>query len=177
MDKKDIEKFYVKNPKGKGLEVYLKKLALNEEESGESRTYLVRDSQTNEIVAYFSLRAGLITSQTSIFSFSNLTGIELSNFAVNDNYRMYNDIMSHIGAYIFSQFIIPCALSAQELIGAAYLYIFALPEEKLMNHYRTLGFVRAGNKKLENFIHRHIKPTYDRGCIFMYQRLVDNDVH
>ena len=40
--------------------------------------------------------------------------------------------MPHIGAYVFSQFIISCALNAQKFIGSAYLYIFALPEEKLM---------------------------------------------
>ena len=61
-DTSDISKFYVENPKGKGLENYLKRNALNEEIVGETRTYLVRDTQTNEIVAYFSLRAGLITS-------------------------------------------------------------------------------------------------------------------
>jgi len=174
-DKADIEKFYVKNPKGKGLEFYLKNMALDEEESGETRTYLVRDNQTHEVVAYFSLRTGLITNRTSIYSFDNLTAIELSNFAVNDNYRLYNDIMAHIGSYIFSEFIMPCVLKIQEYVGSAYLYIFALPEEKLMNHYCTMGFCRIKNKRLEKFIHRHIKPAYDKNCIFMYQQIQQKD--
>ena len=41
----------------KGLERYLKDCALRDEETNESRTYLVKDSVSGELACYFSLRA------------------------------------------------------------------------------------------------------------------------
>ena len=171
----DIQKFYVGNPKGKGLEEYLKYAALNEEIKGDTRTYLVRDNETNEIAAYFSLRTGLITVKAKSRYFDNLTGIELANFAVNDNYRIHKDNSTlRIGAYVFSEFIIPTALKAKEYVGASVLYIFALNETRLINYYKTMGFTRVKNRILERFIHRHVKPKYDKGCIFMYRSLTED---
>lgn len=171
-DSADILDFKIDNPKGHGLEVYLKKHALEEERDNAARTYLIRDNATSEIVAYFTLKAGLITSKTSWKTFDNQTGVELANFAVNDNYRRYKDVMPHIGQYVFSQFVMKQIRKAQEIIGVEYLYIFALPEKKLIEHYQTMGFSRVQNIRLEKFIHKHIKPNYDKGCIFMYQKIV-----
>ncbi|WP_295058143.1 hypothetical protein [uncultured Fibrobacter sp.] len=46
--------------------------------------------------------------------------------------------------------------------------IYALPEEKLIEHYHTMGFSRLPEHQ-EKFVQRHVKPKYDEGCIFMYQ--------
>lgn len=54
--------------------------------------------------------------------------------------------------------------------GVAALYIYALPEPRLIEHYQKLGFRRLAPEK-EKFVHRHVKPKYDDGCIFMYQML------
>ena len=51
----DIKSFSVAKETGKGLEFYLKERAEAEERTGENRTYLVRDKETNELAAYFSL--------------------------------------------------------------------------------------------------------------------------
>ena len=171
-DKNEIEKFLIANPKGKGLENYLKYTALKNEITGAERTYLIKDNVSLEIVAYFTLKTGLITNQTSIFAFDNVCGIELANFAVNDNYREYNDVIPQIGKYVFSQFVIPLVREISNYVGAEYIYIFALPYNKLMKHYNSMGFERV-DRKLERFIHRHVKPSYDYGCIFMYQKIIN----
>lgn len=49
-----------------------------------------------------------------------------------------------------------------------YLVKDALPEEKLIEHYHTMGFSRLPEHQ-EKFVQRHVKPKYDEGCIFMYQ--------
>ena len=46
-----------------GLENYLKEVAESDETNNFSRTYLVKDRVTGEVVSYFSLRTGLITMQ------------------------------------------------------------------------------------------------------------------
>jgi len=172
-DLEDISSFTIKNPNGHGLEMYLKYSALADEKSGAARTYIIRDTMTHKIVAYFSLKTGLITAQTSLTTFDNLSAIELANFAVNDDYRMYNDVIPQVGKYIFYVFILPLAKEISQYVGASYLYIFALPQNKLMAHYKTMGFKRF-SKSTENFIHRHIRPNYDQGCIFMYQSIADS---
>lgn len=48
------------------------------------------------------------------------------------------------------------------------IHIYALPEEKLIEHYHTMGFSRLPEHQ-EKFVQRHVKPKYDEGCIFMYQ--------
>lgn len=172
-DSKSIEDFQIFNPKGKGLEIYLKKAAIAEEENNNARTYLIKDVSTKEIVAYFTLKSGIITKKTSWFYFDNITGIELANFAVNDAYRSANDVIPQLGRYIFITFIHPLAYEISSLLGAQYLYIFALKQDKLMNHYSSMGFGRFP-QKLEKFIHKHIRPRYDKGCIFMYQAISDS---
>ena len=42
------------------------------------------------------------------------------------------------------------------------------PKDKLLEHYKTMGFQRT-SIKMERFVYRHVKPAYDKDCIFMYQ--------
>jgi hypothetical protein len=169
-DNEKIKSFEIKNSKGQGLANYLKHLSINEEKTGLSRTYLIEDTVSNELVAYFTLRTGLITVKQGFFSFSTNTGIELSNFAVNDAYRDANDVIPQLGKYIFITFILPLVKEISNYVGASHLYIFALPYNKLMEHYESMGFERM-DINMERFIHKHIKPTYDSGCIFMSQKI------
>lgn len=167
--KADLSAFKCK--KGYGLEYYLKNSALNDENIKMSRTYLIRTSNTKELVAYFTLRTGLITvSRGLLKGFDTYTGIELANFAVNDLYKEANDAIPKLGSYLFKQFILPLVEEISNYIGAAYLYIFALPEYKLISHYKTMGFME-GEKKASRYVYRHVKPVYDKNCIFMYQKL------
>lgn len=165
-----IKKFVVNHPSGKGLENYLKTNSVDEELNNSSRTYLVKDNITNEIVAYFTLKAGLFTIRLYDDKFNNISAIELSNFAVNSDYKKQHPEKKFIGANIFTNIIIPVVKHLQHYIGVQALYIFALPEDSLIEHYTSLGFSRL-EKDEEEFVHVHVKPKYDDSCIFMFQLL------
>ena len=55
-----------------GLEDYLKIQSMEDEENNCSRTYLVKDALSGELVAYFSLRTGLITIQVQDDSWGSI---------------------------------------------------------------------------------------------------------
>ena len=153
-----------------GLETFLKEAAESEEIGKQSRTYLVKDRFTGELVCYFSMRTGLVTIQVENDSFDSLSAVELSNFAMNEVYKANHPNARRLGHYFFKRFILPLAHFVSEYIGVSILYIYALPEEKLISHYRTMGFSRLPPEQ-EKFVQKHVKPKYDEGCIFMYQTL------
>lgn len=168
---KDIDISQFSSQKGRGLEIYLKQYALKEEEYGLTRTYLVIDSELQQIAAYFSLRTGLIAiNKTFSRKKNNYTGIELANFAVNDSYREIKGSIPHFGSYVFMNIILPLVTEIAKYVGAAYLYIYSLPDNKLMEHYKTMGFEFAP-KFITKCVYRHVKPIYDTGCIFMWQKI------
>ena len=78
--------------------------------------------------------------------------------------------MQHLGAYVFKRFVVPTVKAVAELIGVNSLYIYALPSERLMEHYEKMGFSRLPRDE-EMFVQAHVKPKYDKDCIFMYQVL------
>lgn len=153
-----------------GLENYLKIQSFDDEENLCARTYLVKDKITKELAGYFTLRSGLITIQAYHESFDTIPAVELSNFAMNKNYRNNHPETAKMGAFILKRFIIPLAKIMSRYIGIRTLYIYALPDEKLIEHYTTLGFTRL-SKKQEKFVQNHIKPKYDENCVFMFQNL------
>lgn len=166
--KQEITNFTVKHPDAINLESFLKKYAFEEESSNKNRTYLVKDKNTNEIVCYFSLRNGLFTLPNNSQHFSTIPAIELSNFAVNNSYKEKYSIVRKLGTTAFNEFIIPLVKQIQKLSGVQALYIYALPNDKLIEHYESLGFLRFSPDE-EAFIHSHVKPLYDKGCVFMCQ--------
>lgn len=153
-----------------GLENYLKYQATTDEKCGNSRTYLVKDILTGELVGYFSLRTGLITIQVKDESFDSIPAIELANFAINKCYKDSHPDLSELGFYTFRKFIQPIARCMAKYVGVNSLYIYALPEEKLIEHYGKMGFSRLPREQ-EQFVQQHVKPKYDEGCVFMYQTL------
>lgn len=165
-----IKKFCIDKDTGKGLEYYLKSSAEKEENENSSRTYLVKDKQTRELVGYFSLRNGLFTINIDDDSFFSVPAIELSNFAVNSAYRKNHPDTKKIGKTIFNEFVMPLVHYLMDFSGVQALYIYALPEDDLISHYETFGFSRLDSED-EKFVHKHVKPAYDDGCIFMYQIL------
>ena len=173
-----IKTFQVNQKTGQGLEYYLKKSAIIEENMHIARTYLVKDKDTHEIVAYFSLKAGMIAAneRKSFFrsEFDSVPGIELANFAVNGLYKEAHEEYEGIGKIIFLDFILPIVKKAAKYIGIKYIYIFALPYDHLINYYKTLEFTRLSFLE-ELFMHRRIRPRYDRRCIFMAQKIGHDD--
>ena len=165
-----IKDFTVKNPAGKNLARFIKELAVPHEQNNSERTYLVKDKNTHELAGYFALRNGLFTLQSASGEVWTVPAIELSNFAVNDIYRQNHPDVVKIGATMFRRFILPLAKHIQTLTGVQALYIYALPEDRLLDHYGSFGFSRLA-KEDEQFIYSRVKPAYDDGCIFMYQIL------
>ena len=173
-DLDDIQKFSVRDERGSGLVNYIKNFAFDDEKHKSMRTYLVRTNKTSELVAYFSLKAGLISlnesNRNEIANFDTLPGIELANFAVNNEYLKKNPASKGIGLLIFNDFILPIVKDVSERIGAEVLYIFALPFDGLIKQYGRYGFNRLPAEQ-EDELHRRLKPRYDSECIFMYQML------
>ena len=165
-----IKDFFLKNPSGQGLERYIKELAESDEKDGSARTYLVKDKFTYEIVAYFSMKNGLFTIDAGNGYFYSIPSVELSNFAVNSSYRKNHPNAKNLGSTVFAEFVLPIVKFLRTFVGIQAIYIYALPEDKLIKHYKTMGFHRLDPED-EQFVHQHVKPKYDDGCVFMYQLL------
>lgn len=167
-----INDFAIRERSGYGLELYLKHTSFFDEENHLNSTYLVKDKNTHEIVGYFSLKTGLFTVESANIEeyFDTIPSVELSNFAVNALYRANHPEVKQIGEIIFRSFILPTVKHIQNFVAVKALYIYALPEDKLISHYQTLGFSRLDDEE-EKFVHAHVKPKYDADCIFMYQIL------
>lgn len=73
-----------------------------------------------------------------------------------------------MGSTVFAEFILPLVKYLRTFVGLQAIYIYALPQDKLIEHYKTMGFNRLDEED-EKFVHQHVKPKYDDGCIFMYQ--------
>ena len=166
----EINHFTVAQASGKGLEDYLKYMAVSEERESYARTYLVKDKKTNEIAAYFTLKTGLFTLELSDDYFYTVPSIELADFAVNSEYRTRHPEVTEIGKTTFREFVIPLVNFVRSLVGVKALCIYALNQERLIHYYEGLGFMRLEEDE-EKFVHQHVKPKYDDGCIFMYQVL------
>ena len=174
-DSVDIKTFLILRENCQSLAQYLKYEALIDESANKMKTYLVRDKYSNEIAAYFSLKAGLISIENSDEErdefFDTLPGFELANFAVNDSYICKHPHSKGLGFVVFTDFISPIVEMASNLIGAKILYVFALPYDTLLTHYRQkYGFTRL-DKEQEDKLHKRIKNDYDQTCIFMYMRI------
>ena len=172
-DAKDIKSFAVSPKNCEGLAHYLKYEALLDESSNKMRTYLVRDNYSHELVAFFSLKAGLISTESNdeeTESFINtFPGIELANFAVNYSYVVNHPDLKGLGLVVFNDFVLYIVDVISNLIGARVLYIFSLPDDNLINHYKKkYEFMRLDIEQ-EKKLHRRIKNDYDEECIFMYR--------
>ncbi len=173
-DINEIMNFEVVNDDGVGVEKFIRFNSYINEDANLDRSYLVRVKATDELVAYFSLRAGFI-AQDSILgsedSFDSIPGVEISNFAINKSYRLKHPKTKGIGKVIFENVIKPIIRDTADLIGVRIIYIFALPKEKLISYYQEAFEFKRLSDDQENKMHNRIRPEYDRDCIFMYQRM------
>ena len=101
---KDIQKFSLKKETSGYLEHYLKDDAIKDEIDNTMRTYVVLDSDTEEIVGYFSLKTNIIAIDDGK-RYDSLPAIEMANFAVNDNYKLAHNDASGLGKMIVSDFV------------------------------------------------------------------------
>ena len=177
-DIQDINSFSIDLDTGAGLLNYIQKRACRDELSHEMRTYLVRDTLTDECAGFFSLKAGLISinerkrdrtgdSEDTGKEFDTLPGIELANFAVNSAFIKKHPTLKGVGKYFFGKFITPLIEDISQYVGVKMVYIFALPYKKVINCYKSYGF-NSLSEEAERNLHRRIKPSYDKNCKFMY---------
>ena len=173
-----------------GLESYLKRCAWEDDLNNEVRIYLIKDQQLNEIASYFGLKAGMVASsiedrltasEQELILLTDgvkvlpevMPGIEISHFAVNDNYRRRvaeNESINlkGLGAYFYPQFIYPLIEDVSEKIGVNLIYLFAAGDISLVSYYKKVfGFQTLDN----NDIYVPLEPEYDGGCTFMYRVL------
>lgn len=171
-DDADVWNFTVKHPDmASGLLNYLQRGALANEVTGTMRTYMVRDQDTNQCVAYFSIKAGLVSLDEHKISddetvFETLPGVEVAYFAVNDQYVKGR---RGFGATIFEDMVEPVIRKAAEHIGIYLIYVYALPIQKLIQNYQDqYGLLRL-SPDAERDLHARLRPRTDKDCIFMYK--------
>ena len=173
-DVRDVMSFEPLTPKGHGLASYLRYLAFPDEEAGEMRTYLVRDKDTDELVGYFSLKAGSMTHGESVedgrATFDASPGVELANFAMSKAYREEHPQTRGSGETIFRELVLDIVRRTAQLVGVSVVYLFALPDERLIAAYERYGFSRLDPDR-EALLHARMKPRYDAQCVFMFMRL------
>ena len=173
-DERDVMAFRPVDPRGAGLAAYLQRRAFPDEAAGEMRTYLVRDRFTGELAGYFSLKAGLVTHGEAIeggrAEFDASPGVELANFAVNGAYRDAHPLSKGIGEIIYRELVLDIVRRTARLVGVSVVYLFSLPDERVIANYERYGFERldAGDEAL---LHARLKPRYDAQCVFMRMRL------
>ena len=177
---REIDDFYITRESGKGLMSYLQVAAWKEEESGSNRIFFVRDMETDELAAYFSLKAGLISRNERVaeerdidskVEFDTTPGIEIAEFGMNDAYLEKRPERKGSGLIIFNDFIIPLIERAAGIVGVQLVYIFEIPEEELIERYqKEYGFMRLKSED-EELLHTRLRPSFDEGCIFMYLML------
>ena len=118
--------------------------------------------------------SGLVSANEVIeqgkVGFDTFPGIEVANFAVNRKYIETHPYAKGCGLLFFRRFIRPIIVNVSKEVGISMIYIFAIPIDELIQRYSNYGFRRL-SEAAERQIHNRIKPTYDEGCIFMYQML------
>ncbi len=168
----------------KGLDLYLKLYAWNDDLENNVRLYIIKTVFTNEVVAYFGLKAGMVSSNLSQRDREKeeealqrgiklvpetLSGIEISHFAVNDLYRKKHGYPKGLGKYIFPKFILPIINEVSEQIGVKVLYLYAADssdDNGLVSYYKDVFGFKEGQ-----YVH-DMKPVtsyYDDYCVFMYR--------
>lgn len=171
-----------------GLECYLKHCAWQDDQNNETRVYLIKTYFSNEIVGYFALKAGMISVDSEERNISKekhakhkgvklvpvtMAGIEISHFAINDNYRKKHGELKKLGKFLYPTFVFPIIKKVSKEIGVKLAYLYAADSspgetKKLVEYYQdTFGFdvLEEGSRYIP------VTSYYDNGCIFMYQIL------
>ena len=180
---------YEKTGKIIGLEQYLKQCAWSDDENNLVRVYLIKTYFSKEVIAYFALKTGLLSidsdERDTAREFNakqqgiklvpdTISSIEISHFAVNDDYRKRHNNVKGLGQYIYPTFIYPIIRKISNLTGFKVIYLYAADnsekdKKKLVSYYKDVfGFVDASNDT-NRFI--PVTSYYDDECVFMYHIL------
>lgn len=172
-----------------GLEAYLKRSAWRDMLNNQVCIYLIKDSKLGDVVAYFGLKAGMVVDSESGMPSDEerqevmeeygakllpevVPGIEITHFAVNDNYRRKagkeGSPVRGLGEYIYPQFIYPIIEDVAQKIGVGLIYLYAAGDERLISYYKRVFDFQVLDAA--DFI-IPLEPGYDDGCTFMYRTI------
>lgn len=170
-----------------GLEAYLKKCAWADDKANSVRIYLIKDERSGEIAAYFGLKAGMVADSSNGMPSEKtrqrimkelgvkilpeiIPGIEISHFAVNDDYRRHASTSGKpirgLGEYFYPAFIYPIIEDVAKKIGVGMIYLYAAGDEHLENYYKRVFKFNLLESE-DYFV--PLEPKYDGGCTFMYR--------
>jgi len=171
----DIDSFLIaKHAEGKGIMDYLQGPAVSDETAGLMKTYLVRDSETDEFAAFFSLRAGSVKLEfTTDDKVGIYPGVELAYFGMNEVYLDNHPENKGTGIHIFEKMIIPISIESRPYIAIKGIFGYAVNGTTLMNRYvNDYGFNRLSPEN-EKKLHESYRPNTDENCIFIYKDITE----
>ncbi len=168
-----------------GLQDYFQRAAWEDDINGYVKIYIIKHRWSRELIGYFGLKAGMVSIDSdnrnnimeSIAKENNIKlvpytvpGIEISHFAINDNYRKKHSrdgvALKGLGKYIYPTFIYPIIKKLSELAGIKIVYLNSVDGSGLAHYYEeSFGFHKVSGE--ENIV--AIQPYYDNGCTFMYK--------
>ena len=146
---------------------YLVNMAKKHERMMLNKTYLVRDKNNRNLVAWFSLKNATLPYNDKESSFL-IPAIELTHFAVDERYKEIGSASLKTGEFIFWNHIVPCVKNAQKYLALQDLFVFSINTPKLISYYKNrLGFQEIENIDDKLFF-EYAVPEYDDNCKFLY---------
>lgn len=148
---------------------YLVKFAKKHQKQLLNKTFLVRETGSDNLVAFYSLKAATLPYNEKESSFL-IPAIELTHFAVDERYKtvVVSSSSLRIGEFIFWNHIVPGIKKAQEYLALQDLFVFSINTPKLIDYYTN----RLGFKEIENLddklFFEYAVPDYDDACKFLY---------
>ncbi len=158
------------------LETYLKKLARKHTESQINKIYLVRSTKTQQLAAWFGLKAATLPYNDIGDSFL-IPAIELTHFAVDERFKKADSTSDTMrtGEFIYWNYIIPIVKDVSEKVACKALFVFAIETPKLIKYYKDVLMFKEITNTNEKQFFEYAAPDYDEGCRFLYYPLSQKD--
>ena len=146
---------------------YLVKFAKKHQKQLLNKTFLVRETGSDNLVAFYSLKAATLPYNDKESSFL-IPAIELTHFAVDERYKGRGSVSLRTGEFIFWNHIVPCVKNTQKFLALQDLFVFSINTPKLIDYYKNrLGFHEIENID-DKFFFEYAIPDYDDNCKFLY---------
>lgn len=127
---------------------YLVNMAKKHERMMLNKTYLVRDKNNRNLVAWFSLKNATLPYNDKESSFL-IPAIELTHFAVDERYKtidLQDSLSVKTCEFIFWNLILPVVKYVSEKVACKDLFVFSINTPKLISYYKN----RLGFQEIEN---------------------------
>ena len=186
------------NSRNPNIAEYLKKCAWIEDKNGQNAHYIIKDTENDKIVLYFSLKCGSIIKKFSNKEIganskkgnfkknapidtshmrvgSTRSGIELTHICINDSYvRGIEHYKGGLGLLLFYVYIVPLIKEIYTVIGCEYLYLFVADnseDRSLVAYYKAEFKFKELDSSFSQKGHLPILTAYNQDCTFMYLKI------